>query len=100
MNTYLAVQIPRTHDRQLELQDWLSALDMRKLVVVELGAGTYVPTVRMFGEQLVDSGATLVRINPREFNGPAPGRMRGSFISIPAGSLEALQLVHEELEHH
>jgi hypothetical protein len=36
-------------------------------VVLEVGAGTTVPTVRWFGESLVSRvGATLVRINPHD----------------------------------
>ncbi len=39
----------------------------RRLVVVECGAGQAIPTVRRFGERLVeDEGATLIRINVRE----------------------------------
>jgi NAD-dependent SIR2 family protein deacetylase len=43
-----------------------------RLVVLEVGAGTAVPTVRWFGESLVSRvGARLVRINPRDVHVPA-----------------------------
>jgi hypothetical protein len=62
------------------------------LVVVECGAGTGVPTVRMFGERLAPSAAaTLVRINVREPAGPA------GIISIPLGAREALERIDGRL---
>ena len=42
-----------------------------ELVIVELGAGSAVPTVRRFSERVArHHEATLVRINPREPEGP------------------------------
>ena len=39
----------------------------RRLAIVEIGAGTAVPTVRLTGESLArELGAKLIRINPRE----------------------------------
>lgn len=57
------------------LAGWLRALD-GPLVVVECGAGTAIPTVRRLGESLLRERSptkptTLVRINPREPEGPA-----------------------------
>ncbi len=53
-------------------------------VVIECGAGSAVPTVRVHSEDLQRRGATLIRINPREAHGP-PGTL-----SLDAGALEAL----------
>jgi NAD-dependent SIR2 family protein deacetylase len=52
-------------------------------VVIELGAGTAVPSVRFFGEY---QGVPMIRINVRE----AESTM-GNCISLPMGALEALQ---------
>jgi NAD-dependent SIR2 family protein deacetylase len=54
------------------------------LVVVEMGAGTAVPTVRWESECHLRAGATLIRINPRESQGP-PGTL-----SLPMGARDAV----------
>ena len=63
-------------------------------VVIECGAGTAVPTVRLHSEALQRRGALLIRINPREPEGP-PGTL-----SLAAGAAEALTrldtLMHPE----
>ncbi|KIH76420.1 NAD-dependent protein deacetylase, SIR2 family [Geoalkalibacter ferrihydriticus] len=63
------------------------------LVVVEMGAGTAIPTIRHLSEQLGHRySATVIRINPREAQIGAP------HISLSRGSLEALQSIAQELE--
>jgi NAD-dependent SIR2 family protein deacetylase len=74
------------HDR---LSDWLGALDGATGVVLEFGAGTAIPSVRRFGEQLQEGGFTLIRVNPRESHGPV------GTLSIASGALAACQaLLH------
>lgn len=78
----------RTDDQEERLSAWLDALRRAgaKLVVVECGAGTAVPTVRLLGERMVARlGARLLRINVRE-----PDVPRGQ-IGIPEGALGALE---------
>lgn len=49
------------------LNAWLKELPPEKLAIVELGAGTAIPTVRAFGEQMqYFKKAALIRINKRE----------------------------------
>lgn len=76
----------RTQAQEDRLGVWLGGLDVGvKLVVVECGAGTAIPSVRHLSERVLRRGnTTLVRINPRESQGP-----RGT-ISLPMGSAEAL----------
>jgi NAD-dependent SIR2 family protein deacetylase len=74
----------RTEEQLARMQKWLSRQQKSKLAIVELGAGTAVPTVRLFCE---DIGATLIRINIRESEGP-----QGT-ISIAGGALEALKAI-------
>lgn len=51
--------------RHWQLVEWLDAVE--RLAIVEIGAGTALPTLRRFGERLVQRrGASLIRINPRE----------------------------------
>lgn len=56
-------------------------------VVVEIGAGEAVPTVRHFSEQLLQAKASLVRINLRESDVPRSPRA----IGLPMGGLAALE---------
>lgn len=59
-----------------------------KVTIIEIGAGKAVPTVRNQSEYLMASlDATLIRINPREAEGP-----KGT-ISVPAGGLAALRRI-------
>jgi len=54
--------------------------------VVEIGAGTAIPTIRFLSERLGrTAGATVVRINPREAQIPPP------HISLPCGAVEGLR---------
>ncbi|MFO0746918.1 MAG: Sir2 family NAD-dependent protein deacetylase [Myxococcota bacterium] len=63
----------RSDQQEERLGAWLGANRQRKVVIVELGAGLAVPTVRACSERVAARyGATLVRINPREPVGP-PG---------------------------
>ena len=49
---------------------WLASNYNRKLAIIEIGAGTAIPTVRMEGEKIAAQHpyATLIRINPREYH--------------------------------
>ena len=69
------------------LESFLSAT--RQLVVIELGAGTEVATVRAFSERIANTyQATLIRINPRD----SDCKLSGS-IGLPLGALAALQAI-------
>ena len=82
----------RTYDQKNRLNSWLSKIPKCEIAIVEIGAGTAVPSVRRFSETIVQQKqATLIRINPRESRGP------DGTISIPAGGLETLQQIDELL---
>nr|MEE2825578.1 Sir2 family NAD-dependent protein deacetylase [Planctomycetota bacterium] len=67
-------------------EQWLNQLAGHSLAVLEIGAGTAVPTVRMEAERLARlPGATLIRINPRDHDSP------GDALSIRQPAVEALQ---------
>jgi len=70
---------------------WLKALaPTTKLVIIEIGAGLAVPTVRLEGEsKAVDRDGTLIRINLRDTNAP-----EGSVV-IPLGGKEALTRIEQ-----
>jgi hypothetical protein len=80
--------------QEKRLLAWAGGIVRRgeKLVVVECGAGGAIPTVRYLSDRFQASGtATLIRINPREPEGP-----RGT-ISIAAGARETLEAIDRAL---
>lgn len=76
--------VPDRSQEQLdELAAWRRA--NRDAVVVEIGAGQAVPTVRRYSELASAATGALIRINPRE-----PRIRHGRGVSIAAGALETL----------
>lgn len=71
---------------QAQAQDrWLAQL--QRPVVVEIGAGTAIPSVRRFAEWVAETRqGTLIRINPRE-----PDVRRGQDVGLAMGALDALR---------
>lgn len=78
----------RTQTQHARLDAWLARVS--RPVVLELGAGTAIPTVRRFGEAI---GCPLIRINPTEFN---VGLQRD--IGIPLGALDGITRITQALE--
>ncbi len=80
--------IEREFEAQADrLEQWLAGV--RRPVVVELGAGTHIPSVRHFGQRvLTRHGGRLVRINPRESTVP----LRDD-VGLPLGALAGLQAI-------
>jgi NAD-dependent SIR2 family protein deacetylase len=76
------------YDRQeAQLQAWMERV--RRPVIVELGAGVNIDTVRRFSRDAVlQHQGSLIRINPRE---PDVGTLRG--VGIAAGALQALTAI-------
>lgn len=73
------------------LAHWLARCE--RPVVIELGAGTAVPSVRDFAARVVQShGGRLVRVNPRE---PAVRDARD--VALPCGALDALRAIDAAL---
>lgn len=70
----------RSEEQQRMLRQWLR--EVSSPVVIELGAGLAIPTVRRFGEGL---RCPVIRINPRE-----PELLGGDGVSLPVGALEGL----------
>jgi len=76
----------RTTGQEYRFSTWIGDLSEARLTIVEIGAGTAVPTVRITSEQLARRpGATLIRINVREPQVP------GDHVGIAMGGLEALR---------
>jgi NAD-dependent SIR2 family protein deacetylase len=81
----------RTDEQQRRENQWLTGLSGTN-VVIEMGAGIAVPSVRYHSEQFVNQfGGTLIRINPREAHGP-----QGT-ISLECGALQTLKQIEEAM---
>jgi NAD-dependent SIR2 family protein deacetylase len=75
----------RTDAQRERLNRWIEKLTTEdaKLAIIEIGAGTAVPTVRNTSEQIGSIfDVPLIRINPRE--------SFGAQIQLPMGAVEAL----------
>jgi NAD-dependent SIR2 family protein deacetylase len=82
----------RAHAQDRRLDAFVDALGDRPLVVVELGAGTSIPTIRLASERLgALPGALVVRVNPRE------AQIRPPHLSIAAGALDGLSAIDRAL---
>ena len=74
--------------QEQRLTQWLATV--KDLVVIEIGAGTTIPSVRHFSE---NCGAKLIRINPNEPEVPA----NQCAISLPLGGLAGITLLRRAL---
>jgi NAD-dependent SIR2 family protein deacetylase len=80
----------RSDIQQQSFQDWRQENQGKKIVIIEMGAGTAVPTVRMTSERMIQTHNTsLIRINVREPQVPT------GHIGLPMGALEALQQIQQ-----
>ena len=83
----------RTHGQEMRFDRFRAQHGGEQLVVIEMGAGTAIPTIRYTSEQLGrDSKTTVIRINPRE---PHIG---GRHISLPCGALQGLEGIEQEFD--
>ncbi|MTW11569.1 NAD-dependent deacetylase [Pseudoduganella eburnea] len=76
----------RSEMQAARLEAWLEKV--RRPLVIELVAGTAIPSVRHFGQGVVQRGGRMVRINPREF---AVGSAED--VAIEAGALDGTRAV-------
>jgi NAD-dependent SIR2 family protein deacetylase len=77
----------RTDTQQERFAAWLKELakSSANLAVIELGAGSTIPRVRLASERVQERiGGTLIRINPREYEVP------GVQIGLPFGAAEGI----------
>lgn len=74
------------------LQSWLD--QVTRPVVIEIGAGTAIPSVRHFSHQVImQCGGRLVRINPTEHEVPTQGD-----VGLAMGTLAGLQAIDKLLQ--
>lgn len=79
----------RTSSQEQAFEQFLAVNANRRIAVIEIGAGSAIPTIRATSERIGWSieHATVIRINPREAEITAP------YISLPCGALEGLQAI-------
>ena len=80
----------RTNEIQKKHQRWLIQRSGKKVVVIEIGAGKAVPTVRANCESIVENGiGKLIRINLRDSEIP-----QGN-VALPLSGLDGLRCIDE-----
>lgn len=81
----------RSEAQAFRLDAWLSSLE--RPVVIELGAGSAIPSVRNFSQRMIRAhGGRLIRINPREHKVPTPLE-----VGLSMGALEGLTAIEAVL---
>ena len=83
-------------DQRAVAQDYRQESWLREIsnpVVIELGAGTAIPSVRHFSQRMIhEFDARLIRVNPREHGVP-----RDLDVGLPMGALEGLGAIERVL---
>ena len=73
--------------KQVRLESWLK--EVQNLVVIELGAGKAIPTVRRFSERTAKAKkGGFIRINPQDAGVP-----KMHFLSLEMKALDALKAI-------
>jgi NAD-dependent SIR2 family protein deacetylase len=75
-------------DQESAFESWLGNLHDKRLVIIECGAGTAIPSIRWISNHVAQKHrAPLIRINPREAQ-VLPGQF-----SIPTGAQKGISLL-------
>ncbi len=79
----------RTHIQGRAFDRFLATHADRRIAVIEMGAGSAIPTIRATSERIGwnQVHATVIRINPRE------PEIKPPHISLPCGALEGLRSI-------
>jgi len=82
-------QSDRSHTQETHFNSWIRKLETgSRLAIVEIGAGSAVPTVRQTSEHIARlTGGTLIRINPREPEVPK------GHLSLPVNAADGLKRI-------
>ena len=84
----------RVVEQEQRLFAWIDSLTNSRFVIIEIGAGGSVTTIRDHSEEYAHlNNATLIRINPREYRVP-----NQRHISLPLGGLEAINAICKSMQ--
>lgn len=78
----------RSSEQERKYEKWLARVDQGRVVAIEFGAGTAIPTVR---HECQRRSNKLIRVNPRDFQVPEGA------ISLPMTALDALKAIEGRL---
>lgn len=81
----------RTDAQDERFNRFLQETEREGMVIVEMGAGSSVPTIRFLSERLGTAGGRVIRINPREAQIGQP------HLSLACGALAGLSAVNDLL---
>ena len=83
----------RTRIQEYSFERFLEQHADKRIVLIEMGAGSAIPTIRATSERIgwKYEGATVIRINPRE------PEIKEPHFSMACGALEGLQMLDEAL---
>ena len=81
----------RTYSQRQRFEKWIEKFKNKNLLIMELGAGTNIPTVRLTCEEIYQSvGNHFIRVNPRESECGLKNTL-----SIPLGAMEAINAISQ-----
>jgi hypothetical protein len=81
----------RTYGQRQRFEKWIEKFKNKNLLIIELGAGTNIPTVRLTCEEVYQSaGNHFIRVNPRE----SECGLRNS-LSLPMGAKDAIKAISQ-----
>ena len=90
----------RTGKQEQRFEKWLKKMESVPLVVIEIGAGLYVPTVRHLSASVIRSAGSadscLIRINPNE---PGIDGTNIRHTGLPLKGLKALSKIDQLLQN-
>lgn len=90
----------RTGKQEQRFEKWLKKMESVPLVVIEIGAGLYVPTVRHLSESIIRNAGSadscLIRINPNE---PGIDGTNIRHTGLPLKGLKALSKIDQLLQN-
>lgn len=83
----------RSRGQEMRFDSFCAQHAGEPLAVIELGAGTAIPTIRQTSEELGrDRQATVIRVNPRE------SHIGGRHLSLACGALAGLEAIAARLD--
>ncbi|MFT5661397.1 MAG: NAD-dependent SIR2 family protein deacetylase [Sulfurimonas sp.] len=83
----------RVHEQQGRMFQFIDKIRVKKIVIIEIGAGTDIPSIRSFSETMSQlPNSILYRINPSESEIPDDDG-----VSITLGALEGIKKVLNDL---
>jgi NAD-dependent SIR2 family protein deacetylase len=81
----------RTYEQKQKFEKWIEKFKNKNLLIIELGAGTNIPTVRLTCEEVYQSvGNHFIRVNPRESECGLKNTQ-----SLPLGAMDAINAISQ-----